>query len=59
VYTGTTFPAHGTSSLDFTVTFADGRYVTGSAAEHFSFTAAGRVTVFYGCDQRVTHKLLN
>jgi hypothetical protein len=46
VDTGTTFHAHGTSSLIYTVTFADGRYVTGSAAEHFSFTAAGPVTVF-------------
>lgn len=46
VDTGATFHAHGTSTLVYTVTFADGRYVTGSAAAHFSFTAAGSVTVF-------------
>jgi len=45
VDTGATFHAHGTSSLAYTVTFTDGRYVTGSSAEHFSFTAAGPVTV--------------
>jgi hypothetical protein len=45
VDTGTTFHAHGTSSLVYTVTFMDGRYVKGSSAEHFSFTVAGPVTV--------------
>jgi hypothetical protein len=39
--TGTTFHAHGTDTLAYTVTFADGRYVTGGSVEHFSFTAAG------------------
>jgi hypothetical protein len=46
VDTGTTFHAHGTSSLDYTVTFEDGRYVIGSSVEHFSFTAAGPMVVF-------------
>lgn len=39
--TGGTVHARGSDTLTYTVTFEDGRFVTGAAVEHFSFTAAG------------------
>jgi hypothetical protein len=40
-----TFQAHGTTTLEYRVLFPDGRYVVGTAVEHFSFIAAGPQTV--------------
>lgn len=45
VDTGRTVHVSGTTTLTYTVTFSDGRYVTGSAVEHFSFNANGPLTV--------------
>lgn len=44
VDTGNTVHVRGTNTLTYTVTFADGRYVTGSAVEHFAFNANASVT---------------
>jgi hypothetical protein len=35
---------HGTTTLDYTVTFPDGRYVTGIATEHITFNITKSVT---------------
>jgi hypothetical protein len=43
--TGQTFQAHGTTTLEYRVVFPDGRYIVGTAVEHFSFIAAGPQTV--------------
>jgi acid stress-induced BolA-like protein IbaG/YrbA len=43
--TGQTFQVHGTTTLEYRVVFPDGRYVVGTAVEHFSFIAAGPQTV--------------
>jgi hypothetical protein len=40
-----TFQVHGTTTLEYRVVFPDGRYVVGTAVEHFSFIAAGPQTV--------------
>lgn len=37
--TGHGFQVHGTSTLDYRVVFPDGRYVVGTAVEHFTFIA--------------------
>jgi acid stress-induced BolA-like protein IbaG/YrbA len=43
--TGRTFQVHGTTTLEYRVVFPDGRYVVGTAVEHFSFIIAGPQTV--------------
>jgi hypothetical protein len=43
--TGRTFQVHGTTTLEYRVAFPDGRYVVGTAVEHFSFIVAGPQTV--------------
>jgi hypothetical protein len=48
VDTGRTVHVSGTNTLTYTVTFSDGRYVTGSAVEHFSFNANGPLAVSTG-----------
>jgi hypothetical protein len=45
VNTGKTFHVTGTATLTYTVTFSDGRHVTGSAVEHFTFNANAPLTV--------------
>jgi len=37
--TGHGFQVHGTTTLDYRVVFPDGRYVVGTAVEHFTFIA--------------------
>jgi hypothetical protein len=43
--TGQTFQVHGTSTLEYQVAFPDGRYVVGTAVEHFSFIAQAPLTI--------------
>jgi hypothetical protein len=43
--TGKTFQVHGTTTLEYRVVFPDGRYVVGTAVEHFSSILAGAQTV--------------
>jgi hypothetical protein len=45
VDTGKTSHVTGTATLTYTVTFDDGRYVTGSSVEHFRFNANAPLTV--------------
>jgi hypothetical protein len=39
------FQVHGTTTLEYQVVFPDGRYVVGTAVEHFSFIANGPQTI--------------
>jgi hypothetical protein len=43
--TGHSFQVHGTTTLAYRVVFPDGRYVVGTAVEHFTFIAAPPQTV--------------
>jgi hypothetical protein len=43
--TGHSFQVHGTTTLEYRVVFSDGRYVVGTAVEHFSFIAKAPQTV--------------
>jgi hypothetical protein len=43
--TGHSFQVHGTNTLEYEVVFPDGRYVVGTAVEHFSFIAKAPLTV--------------
>jgi hypothetical protein len=45
VDTGKTFHIAGTGTLTYTVTFSDGRYVTGLAVEHFTINANAPLSV--------------
>jgi hypothetical protein len=45
VDTGKTVHIAGTGTLTYTVTFSDGRYVTGLAVEHFTINANAPLTV--------------
>ena len=59
-----TFHSHGTTTLDYRVVFADGRYVVGSSVEHFSFNfnapvstntvAIQEIRTIFGADGQVT-----
>jgi hypothetical protein len=40
------FHFHGTSTLDYRIDYVDGRYVLGTAVEHFDENAAGRLRTF-------------
>jgi hypothetical protein len=42
--TGRTFHVHGTTTAEYRVVFPDGRYVDGTAVEHFSFNVNGPQT---------------
>jgi hypothetical protein len=39
------FQVHGTTTLEYQVVFPDGRYVVGTAVEHFSFIVNGPQTI--------------
>jgi hypothetical protein len=43
--TGHSFQVHGTTTLEYRVVFPDGRYVVGTAVEHFSFIANAPQTI--------------
>ena len=43
--TGHSFQVHGTTTLAYRVVFPDGRYVVGTAVEHFTYIAARPQTV--------------
>jgi hypothetical protein len=43
--TGHSFQVHGTTTLAYRVVFPDGRYVVGTAVEHFTFIAAPPLAV--------------